>query len=269
MPAWPEPSPPASPPGRSAEWRRWAADLTGPALAGLVLYGAAGVGKSTLASQIASRVSHLEPGRVTAVISGDVTVDGVLAGVAAALHRHPAMTPGSSRAESAQAAGRADLPWAQRLTLLRDEILGDLPVLLVLDNFDGNLTAGSGERAVRDPDLAELLAKWASATHRGKLLITCRHPFIPPAAAGPPLGFRHVGPLSRSGAFELAESLPALGQLGEPELDRAWRLLGGHPQAMIYLDALLATGEVSFPDAARRLAHAIGAGAGAGGPPRP
>ncbi len=261
-PGGPEPGPSASLPIRSAERRRWTADLTGPALAGLVLYGASGIGKSTLASQIASRVSHLEPDRVTAVVSGDVSVDGVLAGVAAALRRHPAMTPGSSRAESAQAAGRTDLPWAQRLTLLRDEILGDLPVLLVLDNFDGNLTAGSGDWAVRDPDLAKLLAQWASATHRGKLLITCRHPFTPPAAAGPPLGFRHVGPLSRSGAFELAKSLPALGQLGEPELDRAWRLLGGHPQAMNYLDTLLATREVSFPDTARRLAHVTGSAAG-------
>ena len=262
-----EPGPSAPLPIRSAERRRWAADLTGPALAGLVLYGTGGIGKSTLASQIASRVSHLEPERVTTVISGHVSVDGVLAGVAAALRRHPAMTPRSSRAESVHAAGRADLPWADRMTLLRDQILGDLPVLLVLDNFDANLTAKSGDWAVRDPALAELVAHWASATHRGKLLITCRHPFTPPAAAGPPLGFRHVGPLSRPGAFELAKSLPALGQLGEPELDRAWRLLGGHPQALNYLDALLATRDVSFPDTARRLAHAIGTAAG--GPARP
>jgi hypothetical protein len=257
-----EPGPPASLPIRSAERRRWAADLTGPALAGLVLYGAGGIGKSTLASQIASRVSHLEPEHVTVVVSGDVSVDGLLAGVAAALRRHPAVTPGSSRAESVQQAGRTDLPWANRMTLLRDQILGDLPVLLVLDNFDASLTAKSGDWAVRDPALAELIAHWASATHRGKMLITCRHPFTPPAAAGPPLGFRHVGPLSRSGAFELAKSLPALGQLGEPELDRAWRLLGGHPQAMNYLDTLLATREGSFPDTARRLAHAIGTAAG-------
>ena len=212
-------------------------------------------------------MSHLEPGRVTAVISGEVSVDGVLAGVTAALLRHPALPPGSSRAESVRAAGRADLPWAHRLALLRGEILGHIPVLLVLDNFDGNLTAGSGDWAVRDPALAELLANWAGATHRGKLLITCRHPFLPPAAAGPPLGFRHVGPLSRSGAFELAKSLPALRQLGEPEMDRAWRLVGGHPQAMNYLDSLLASGEAGFPDAARRLAQAAGTASGGTAPP--
>ena len=186
-PGGPQAGPSGSLPIRSAERRRWAADLTGPALAGLVLYGAGGIGKSSLASQIASRVSHLEPERVTAVVSGDVSVNAVLAGVAAALRRHPAMTPGSSRAESVQTAGRTDLPWADRMTLLRDQVLGDLPVLLVLDNFDASLTAKSGDWAVRDPDLAELLAQWASATHRGKLLITSRRPFTPPAAAGAPL----------------------------------------------------------------------------------
>src|SRR5947209_13342070 len=37
---------------RSAERRRWSPDLTGPGAAGLVLYGADGIGKSTLAAQI-------------------------------------------------------------------------------------------------------------------------------------------------------------------------------------------------------------------------
>ena len=73
--AGPDNDPLASLPIRSAERRRWAADLTGPERAGLVLHGAGGIGKSTLASQIVSRVSHLEPERVTAVIRGEVSVE--------------------------------------------------------------------------------------------------------------------------------------------------------------------------------------------------
>jgi hypothetical protein len=227
-----------------------------------VLYGVSGIGKSTLASQIASRVSHLEPEGVTAVISGEVSADGLLAAVAAALRRHPAMLPGGSRADSVRAADRADLPWEHRLDLLREHVLGHLPVLVVLDNFDDNVSADCGGWKIRDPALAGLIASWAGVTHQGKLLITCRHPFTQPAAAGPPLGFRHIGPLSRSGAFELAKSLPALGRLGEQELDRAWRLLGGHPHAMKNLDSLLAASEASFAAVARRLARAIGAATG-------
>ncbi|MGH3121330.1 MAG: hypothetical protein ACRDND_09955 [Streptosporangiaceae bacterium] len=255
--AGPESDPLASLPIRSAERRRWAADLTGPALAGLVLHGAAGIGKSTLASQIVSRVSHLEPERVTAVIRGEVSVDGVLGGVAAALRRHPAVAQGGGQAQSVRAADRADLPWAHRLALLRELVLGQVPVLLVLDDFDDNVSPDSGGWTVRDPALAELIASWGSKSHRGRLLITCRHPFRAPRTSGPLLTFHHVGPLSRSGAFELAKSLPALGALGEQELERAWRLLGGHPQAMEYLDSLLATGDVRFPEVARRLAVAV------------
>ena len=268
-PAGREPDPPGSLPIRSAERRRWAADLATPAIAGLVLCGVGGIGKSTLAAQIASRMSQLEPARVTAVFSGGVSVNQLLAGVSAALRRHPAVAASSDRAAAARAAERTDLPWAHRLTMLREQVLRHVPVLVVLDNFDDSVLAHSGGRNVRDPALAELIAGWARATHQGKLLITCRHPFSQPAAAALPLRFRHVGPLSRSGAFELAKSLPALGRLGEPELDRAWRLLGGHPLAMKYLDSLLATREISFPEVTRRIAYAIGADGGSQWPTGP
>ena len=239
-------------------------ELTGPALAGLVLYGAAGIGKSALAGQIVSRVSHLEPERVIAVIRGEVSVDVVLSGVAAALRHHPAVAQGGGQAQSVRTADRADLPWAHRLALLRELVLGQVPVLLVLDDFDDNTSPVSGGWAIRDRALAELIASWGSKSHRGRLLITCRHPFRPPRSSGPPLAFHHVGPLSRYGAFELARSLPALGSLGEQELDRAWRLLGGHPQAMEYLDSLLAMGNLRFAEVASRLAVLV---EGKGGDP--
>src|SRR5260370_36559051 len=58
---------------RSAERRRWAADLSGPGAAGLVVYGMGGIGKSTLAAQIATRVGRVQSGRVMNVISGEVS----------------------------------------------------------------------------------------------------------------------------------------------------------------------------------------------------
>src|SRR6202166_4990187 len=51
-----EPGRPASLPIRSIERRRWSADLTGSAMAGLVLYGIGGIGKSTLAAEVTARV---------------------------------------------------------------------------------------------------------------------------------------------------------------------------------------------------------------------
>ena len=211
---------------RSAERRRWSADLTRPDVTALVVYGLGGIGKSTLATQIASRMSRLAPERVVTVLSGEVSA----AGLAAA----PAETE-----------------------------------LVVLDNFDDNLSGPGGQRAVRDPALAAVLASWT-----GKLLITCGAPFTVPDA--PPhrehqpdqipqphqreqqgrFVFRHLGPLTRSGAAELALSLPALRQLGERERELAWRLTGGHPRAMEYLDSLLATG-LHVDDLAGRVTAAV------------
>ena len=245
-------------PIRSAERRRWSAELAGPAAAGLVLHGVGGIGKSALAAQIAERVGRLEPDYVTTILSGEVTADAFLAGVAAALRRHPKATArGGSTAEAVAAAGRTELPWAQRFALLRRHVLDQVPVLLVLDNFDDNLSLEAGTCTIRDPSLIELLTSWADPPHRGRILITCRHRFAVPETAASRLGFRHLGPLSRSGATELAMSLAALGLLGKEELDRAWRLLSGHPRAMEYLDALLLTGDARFPALAERLAGAI------------
>jgi hypothetical protein len=243
---------------RSAERRRWSEDLVNSGTAGLVLHGTGGIGKSMLAAEITARAARLEPGLITAVFDGAVSADEFLAGVAAALRRHPmAAAWDSSQAEAVEMAARTDLPWADRLAQLREHVLGRMAVLVVLDNFDDNLSADSGRRTVREPALANLLASWAAAPHPGRLLITCRHPFTPPGVARRGLGFRHVGPLSRSSAVVLARSLPALGQLDDQELDRVWRMLGGHPQAMEYLDALLSTGDVQFPDVAHRLAAAL------------
>jgi hypothetical protein len=208
---------------RSAERRRWSADLTGPDLSGLVVHGLGGIGKSTLAAQIAARACRLQPWRVVTVVSGETSPHGL---------------PVSPT--------EADL--------------------LVLDNFDDNLTGPdasrldlspdsrldrrAGRRTVRDPALAALLANW-----RGKLLITCREPFALPAPGGDRLGFRHLGPLTRSGANELALAMPALRGLSEPERDRAWRLTAGHPRTMEYADALLAAG-ASLAEVAAGLADA-------------
>jgi hypothetical protein len=214
-----------------------------------------GIGKSTLAAEITARIGHLEPERVTATLSGVVSADSFLAELADALRRPVAGAAGPALAVAA--AARIDLPWADRLALLREHVLGKVPVLVVLDDFDDNLAAGTGGRTVRDPVLAALLASWVAAPHRGRLLITARDTFALPGAAERALGFRHLGPLSHFDALELGRSLSALGLLSDSELDRAWRLLGGHPRAMEYLDTLLSSGRLSFADAADRLAGVV------------
>jgi hypothetical protein len=198
---------------RSAERRRWSADLTRPEVTALVIHGLGGVGKSTLAAQIAARVSRLAPERVVTMVTGEVSAVGLVA------------QPGHSD-------------------------------LAVLDNFEDNLATESGLRTVRDPALAAMLAGWP-----GKLVITCDTAFTLPPADRDRFVFRHLGPLTRSGAAEFALSLPALRLLGEPERELAWRLTAGHPRAMRYLDSLLAAG-LRLDDLAERVNAAVQARTG-------
>jgi hypothetical protein len=250
-------------PIRSVERRRWSADLLDSATAGLIVHGIGGIGKSVLAAEIAERAARLEPERMTAVVSGEVSADDFLGALAEALRAHPdASLWGGLRAEAVSAADQTDLPADYRLGLLRAYVLGQAPVLIGLDDFDANLAPDGDGWAIRDPDLAGLLASWACGSQRGRLLITCRHPFSLPGGAEQALGFRRLGPLTREGAVGLAGSLHGLRQLDEAEFDRAWRLLGGHPRAMEYLDALLQPGHERFADVARRLEAAILAGTG-------
>src|SRR6201996_5575693 len=252
--------PPPSPalPLRSAERRRWSAELAGSALAALVVHGVGGIGKSVLAAQITARLPDLDPDCVTASLTGEVTPDTFLAAVCTAVRRHPlAADRGGPVASAVAAVDRAVTPWPQRMSLLREHVLGRVPLLLVLDDFDDNLSLDAGTCTIRDPELVGLLTSWAERPHRGRLLITCRHRFAVPEVASRRIGFRPLGPLSRAGALDLATSLPALSLLGEQDLDRAWRLLGGHPRAMEYLDTLLTNGPLRFTDLAARLGRLV------------
>ena len=90
-----------------------------------------------------------------------------------------------------------------------------------------------------------------------RLLVTCRYPFTLPGGAERALSFRQLGALSRAETMKLAWSLPALDRLDEGQLEQVWRLAGGHPRSLEYLDALLAGGTARYPDVTARLDAAI------------
>ena len=73
--------------GRRPEQRRWPADLTGSALAGIVIYGIGGTGKTTLAAEITTRVRDREPGRVLVSLTGPLTLESLLGAVITAIRR--------------------------------------------------------------------------------------------------------------------------------------------------------------------------------------
>jgi hypothetical protein len=208
----------ASLPIRSAEGRCWGADLSAPGTVGLVVYGMGGIGKSTLAGQIAARVGGRPAGRV---VNGEVSAADLAAGPAEADFTIFHNFDDNLSQEPDQ--------WA-----FRDPSLATL-----LANWKGKLLI-----TCRQP------FTWPAA---GPAQATPNAPWLAPShTALDKLVFRQLGPLTRSGAAELTRSLPAIRRLADSERDRAWRLTAGHPLAIEYLDSLLTLGE-PYPGVAARI----------------
>ena len=131
-------------------------------------------------------------------------------------------------------------------------------MLVLLDNLEDNLRPdGDAGYVVRDEVLAGLLAAWVADPGMSRLLITCRYQFGLPAGAEQALSFRQLGALSRAETMKLAWSLHALDRLDESQLEQVWRLAGGHPRSLEYLDALLSGGTARYPDVTARLTAAV------------
>ncbi|MFD4602225.1 tetratricopeptide repeat protein [Streptomyces sp. NPDC058464] len=282
--------------GRRREQRAWPRTLDATATAGLVLHGIGGIGKTTLAAELVLRMQHLRPAWIHTGLAGETSVDEFFTTVSDPFMPLPAPDASLQLPHTASPSGialppqqlthlfharRGDLAWQQRLNHLRKAI-GDTPVLVSLDNFEDNLTPStaapspastgdlgtqrgdtaaasqdSGEMRITDPDLADLLAAWALDPGDSKLLITSRFPFTLPNHAHHSLQFEHLGPLSHAETLKLAWSLSALDRLTEPQLTRVWHLVGGHPRALEYLDALLNNSTARYPDITRRLTQAL------------
>ncbi|MGP0023217.1 MAG: CHAT domain-containing protein, partial [Streptosporangiaceae bacterium] len=246
--------------GRRREQRRWPLDLTGPGLAGIVVTGIGGTGKTTLAAEIVTRVRDREPGRILVSLRGPLTLESVLGAVTSTIRRELLVHGGieTTALQALDVAGRTDLGWQDRLAILREHVLDQVPVLLVLDNFEDNLGSCEAGYEVRDQVLAGVLAAWVTDPGASRLLITSRYAFTLPGGAEQALSFRQLGALSRAETWKLAWSLPALDKLEEGQLEQVWRLAGGHPRSLEYLDALLSGGNARYPDVTARLDAAIG-----------
>jgi hypothetical protein len=247
--------------GRRREQRYWHRDLIASPGAGLVICGVGGIGKTALAAEITGQTLNDDPLRVLVSFTGAVTIDGVLTAITSelrtALLARDQIDDQVKRALAV--ASRAELGWQHWLTVLREHLLGRVPLLVVLDNFDDNLQRAGTGHIVRDENLGSLLAMWIASPGRSRLLVTSRFAFTLPGDAQRGLSFRQIGPLSLAEAMKLAWSLPALDHLSRSQFDRVWRLVGGHPRSLEYLDALLSGGSAHYPDVEARLTAAVSA----------
>jgi hypothetical protein len=235
--------------GRRAELRACRRALSA-ARAGLLIHGIGGVGKSTLASEVLRSLAGETP--ITSK-AGALYVDSVLDEVGARLHRWARNNSDERLTTVASHLRAADVEWKERWRLLREEVLDVVAMTVLLDNFEDNLHQSGATWELRDPELADLLARWARQPGKSRLVITSRHPFSLPEQSERRLAAVHLGPLSAAETRKLFWRLPGLDALPFSDQNRAYRNVGGHPRTLEYLDALLRGGEARFDDIAERM----------------
>ncbi len=236
--------------GRRQEEREARRALTSTK-AGLVIHGIGGVGKSTLSAEL---VREIGSGMVVASKAGGIGIDTLLEEVGMRLGQfaRDAGPPGEDLARAAQDLRRSEIDWEDRWSLL-SQILKAVPVLVLLDNFEDNLSFVEGKWGLRDPEVADLLGRWTRFPGDSKLLFTSRHPFTLPSDAQRRLATLHLGPLSPAETTKLMWQLPGLDALTSEDRARAYQDVGGHPRTLEYLDALLRGGDARFEDVAERM----------------
>ena len=121
------------------------------------------------------------------------------------------------------------------------QVLAEAPVVLVLDDFEQNLTVGGG--VFLDPDVRRYFGLLAQNASRGRLLLTCRYP-VPGMEAD--LQEVPIGPLSPAEARKLVQRCPAEGTRTRRDRSGAAQI-GGHPRILAFLDGLLHDGQAASP----------------------
>ena len=78
--------------GRRRAQRRWPGELLAAGRAGLVLHGIGGIGKTTLAAELVTRVVERDPARQVTVLEGALDVERVLTAIVATLRKRLILT---------------------------------------------------------------------------------------------------------------------------------------------------------------------------------
>ena len=209
--------------GRRKQVRDLVRDLSGDNhRPGYLLRGIGGIGKSALAGRVALRME--EHGYKIVALHGCVTASDVAKVCAKAIRKQDKTL--------AQALLQDQIP--EMLFLILQEALEKHHLLIVLDDYEQNLTTGG--TAWRNEDAKALLRALLQAPQRGRVLITCRYSL---PAEGLPLSEMEVQRLSGVAEHKLALRLDALWGLDATTQRTVRELTSGHPRMMELVDALL------------------------------
>ncbi len=203
----------------------------------LAITGIGGIGKSALAGRMMQRMK--EGGYRIVTQRGVFDLNQLVTDTACAI-------------DEIQPELAAKLLNSQRPDVLRfkdfKQALNSCRILVVLDDFEENLSLGGG--SFIDPDLPDYLIALFESANTARFLLTSRYP---PPGLSPWLHSLPLKRLSPAEGRKMLRRLPALNRLSADEQQEVLTLFGSHPRTLALLDALLNGNKGRLPDISKKL----------------
>ncbi|GAA1376543.1 tetratricopeptide repeat protein [Catellatospora chokoriensis] len=200
-----------------------------PLVNGVMLTGAAGIGKTALAGRVVNRLrDDVDDPWAIVVQQGLWNPEQLIADLAGT----------GVDGHGDQAHALAAITAALRTRRL----------LIVFDDFEQNLTTGGA--GFVDPGFEQVFTALCEAAERGKILVASRYP-VPVEV---PLLRAEVPPLGDAELRRMLLRLPALRELSPADRETVLQVAGGHPRLLEFVDALLRGGtRARLPEVTARL----------------
>ncbi|WP_149262445.1 CHAT domain-containing protein, partial [Actinomadura sp. K4S16] len=208
------------------------------AVAGVVLTGVGGIGKTALAGRAKTRLG--DEGWLTAVHTGVWNPSELINTVAQAMRGETGFE------QAVQVLTDPGVEDTGKVAII-GQVLRQVPLLVVFDDFEQNLTDDG--TAFTDPGFADIFTAMCEQAQRGKILVTCRYPL-------PDMSLLHqvaLPPLSTAELRRMLLRMPKLATLPPEDRRVLVGAIGGHPRLIEFVNALLSHGRGNLFDVTRKL----------------
>ncbi len=217
--------------GRRREYREIRDGLLYKNQRAILVHGIGGIGKTALISHTAARLKdHFQGVYAFDCRSGTLAPDTILLELHRFLEKQGIHVLAGLLHES--------LP-AEQLAVYLGQVLSQVRLLVIFDNFETQLSHSQGRHRVTDANLCtflEMLIKTTSQASR--FLFTSRYIFDLDEKRVGPVRYLALNDLSRPEALGLMQDLPHLAGASYEEKLAAYEVFGGHPYGLVTLERL-------------------------------